>query len=159
AAAFAKVRRDIEDLEPIFDARGIRRRAPVPAEPADVSAFEEITGRLNALYRELRLVRAFLSAFTSTDARNDAAQSRASDLRASHAPLAQPETRCTAWLGSLAADTVIAASPVAREHEFVIRRSAVLARHQMSEGEEALAAALLPAGLSGWARLHRDLTA
>src|SRR5437667_412560 len=48
---------------------------------------------------------------------------------------------------------------LARAHEYFVRRAAVLARHQLSEAEEQLAAALLPSGLSGWARLQRDMGA
>jgi pepF/M3 family oligoendopeptidase len=214
AAALGDARRRIQELVPLFDARGIRRlnrgthqrleehrlhtqgsapslSQPSPAarpaagtapcstagegpgvrtdsEPntaADTSsdpaaaAYDEITRALNALHEELRLVRAYLSAFTSTDARNDTAQALSSDLRASQVTLDQLETRYVAWVGSLDVEALLAASDIAREHEYVVRRAAILARHQMAEGEEELAAALLPAGLSGWARLHRDLTA
>src|SRR5205823_11809232 len=84
AAAFAKVRQDVQDLVPIFDSRGIRRREPGPLRPADSAAYDEITHALNRLYADLRLVRAYLSAFTSTDARNDTAQALSSDLRTTH---------------------------------------------------------------------------
>src|SRR5205085_289154 len=89
AAAFEKARRDVQDLVPIFDARGIRRREPGAPTLEEVAAYEEVTGALNRLYADLRLVRAYLSAFTSTDARNETAQSLSSELRTSQVTLGQ----------------------------------------------------------------------
>src|SRR5207249_10346637 len=95
----------------------------------------------------------------STDASHSAAQALASELRTLQVTLDPLETRFTAWVGSLDSDALLQRSSVARAHEYRVRRAALLARYQLSETEEQLAAALLPSGLSGWARLHRDLGA
>src|SRR5436853_442600 len=73
--------------------------------------------------------------------------------------LSQLETRYVAWVGSLEVPALLRDSEVARDHEYVLRKAQVLARHQMMEGEEDLAADLLPCGLSGWARLHHNISA
>jgi oligoendopeptidase F len=158
-AAFEQATREVQDLVPLFDAHGVRRRAEAAVAPEDVRAFEEVTNRLNALLWNLHTLRAFISSFVSTDAANDPAQARLSELQTAQVTLDQLRSRYTAWVGTLDAEGLLAASVVAREHEFLLRKSQVLARHQMPEGEESLAADLQPGGLAGWARLHGDMTA
>jgi pepF/M3 family oligoendopeptidase len=74
-------------------------------------------------------------------------------------PLAQLAARLTAWLGGLDVDAAVAASATARAHEYMLRKAAIEAQHQMSEAEEDLAAALNPAGSAAWSRLHGDVSA
>jgi oligoendopeptidase F len=157
-AAFDAAKRKVADLVPLFDGHSVRRREEGPVGPAEVQAFEEVTNRLSALYEELRTLRAFINSFVTTDAANDTAQMRLSELQTAMVTLEQLRARYTAWVGTLDAEALLAASAVAREHAFMIRKSHVLARHQMPEGEENLAADLQPASLAGWARLHGDAT-
>ena len=158
-AALESARTGIGDLGRLFDEHGIRRRDDAPVNDSIVGAFQAVTDALNAIYEQTRVLGAYLDAFVATDAANDAAQSLLSELRTLQVPLHQLGTRFTAWIGSLDADALLAASPRARQYEFLIRKSQAQARHQMPEGEEALAAELSPAGLSGWVRLHSDVSA
>jgi pepF/M3 family oligoendopeptidase len=157
--AFEQAEREVQELVPLFERHRVRRRETGAVDAPLVQAFEEVTGRLNAIYRSLQTLRSYISAFVSTDAGNDLAQSRLSELQTAGVTLEQLRTRYTAWVGTTEIDALLAASAVAREHEFMLRKAQVQARRQMGEGEEDLAADLLPAGLRGWAKLHHNVSA
>jgi pepF/M3 family oligoendopeptidase len=157
-AAFEKARAEIGELGRLFDAHGIRRRAGSALTDADVAGFDEVTRRLNDLYELTGTLRSYIHAFVSTDAADDRAQSLLSELRVVRVPLVQLGTRYTAWVGSMDVEALLAASQVARDQEYVIRTAQIEAQHQMPEGEEDLAAEVQPVGLSGWARLHNDIS-
>ncbi|HEU4751746.1 MAG TPA: M3 family metallopeptidase, partial [Armatimonadota bacterium] len=128
-------------------------------DASTLRAYDEVTRRLNTLYRDSRVVGSYVNCFVTTDAGNDLAQALASELRIAGVGLTQLETRYIAWIGSLDVEALLRGSEVARKHEFFLRRARVLASHQMPEGEEALAAELTPMGLEGWSRLHGDVSA
>jgi oligoendopeptidase F len=157
--AFEGVKRDITRLAELCDARGVRALDGGGASADLAAAFEEVTNALNQLYTDLRKVGSYINAFVTTDAADDLAQSRMSELRIAQVTLDQLETRYTAWVGSMDVDALLKRSQVARDHEFTVRKAAVLAAHQMEEALESLASELRPVGLSGWARLHGDMTA
>jgi oligoendopeptidase F len=157
-AAYARVLQEIGDLGALCDRLDVRRREPVAVDAATVAAFEEVTGRLNALDDALREVGAYLHAFVSTDSRDDAAQARTSELETETLPLQQLETRYTAWIGSLDVEALISSSALAREHAFALRKAAEAARHQMSEAEEGLAAGLSLSGSTAWSKLHGNVS-
>lgn len=158
-AAFDAVLAGIEALTALYDRHGVRRVGPLSSGAATIAALDEVIERTNALYDRLETVEAFIYAFVSTDARNEVAQARASELRTRTVALTQLEARLTAWLGGLDVDAVVAASETARAHAYALRKAAVAAAHQMSEAEEDLAAALDPSSSAAWARLHGDMTA
>lgn len=155
-AAFEAVREEIQALAVLYDELGIREMESQPAGAA--GTLETVIGRLNALYDRYITVRSYLNCQVSSDAANDAAQSRMSELRMATVTLSQLESRFTAWIGSLDLEAVLAESAFARDYAFLLRKSHHLARHQMAEGEENLYADLQPAGLRAWARLHSDVT-
>jgi oligoendopeptidase F len=158
-AAFEQVKRKLGDLVPLFDRHGLRRRESAAVGAAEVEAFETVTGQFNALFRELRMVYAYIGCFVATDAADDTAQSLLSELQMARVTLDQVRARYIAWIGSLDIDALLAASAVAREHEFMLRKAQARSRHQMGEEQEELAADLQPAGLSGWSKLHHNVTA
>ena len=157
--AYRGVIQNIHDLQALYDVHDVRRRASPAVDDATIAAVEEIIERTNALYERYETVEAYIHAFISTDASNDLAQQRESELRTQVVTLAQLGARLTAWVGSLDVDAVLARSEVARAHEFMLRQAAIEAEHQMSEAEEALAAALNASGGSAWAKLHGNITA
>ncbi|HTE17508.1 MAG TPA: M3 family metallopeptidase, partial [Armatimonadota bacterium] len=157
-SAFEWAKGEIGSLQELFDQRGVRRAEGAPASGI-APVFDEITGRLNALYRETRTLGSYVGCFVAADATDDVAQSLQSELRMARVTLDQLWSRYTAWLGTADVDALLQASAMAREHEFLVRKAQVLARHQMADEQEHLAAELLPTGLSGWARLHSDITA
>jgi pepF/M3 family oligoendopeptidase len=158
-AAFAALREQVQALGCLFDELEVRRR-PEPAVDAETAArFHRITGQLNDLYQSVRVVGTYISCFVTTDARDDLAQSLQSELRVLGVTLDKLGTRYTAWCGTMDLDELLAASETAREHEWMLRQASVYARHQMSEAEEALASDLQPVALSGWVRMHGDISA
>lgn len=140
------------------DALDIRRHDAVPVTPASVAAYDEVTGELNGIGDDTRLLGSYLHAFISTDARDTAAPAAYSELEAILVDLATVRTRHTAWVGSFDAEALIGASAVARDHDFAVRKAQVAARHQMAEGEEDLAARLSLPGSSAWGKLHGNVT-
>jgi pepF/M3 family oligoendopeptidase len=157
-SAFAEAKKAVESLETLCDSFQVRRadRDGVTAEW--VSAFETVTDRLNEVLQKVHTLRSYIGSFVSTDAGNDRAQALLSELRAAGVTLRQIETRFTAWVGSVDLAALLAASAVARAHEYMLLKAQVQARHQMPEGEEDLAAELHPSGLQGWVKLHHDLS-
>jgi len=156
---FAGLKAEIPTLAALADEYGIRKPASPAVDATVVARFEEATRRLNSFYERYRIVGVFLHGFISTDATNEQAQGLQSELRTAAVTLDQLWTRYVAWVGGLDVEALLAASATAREHELLLRKAAVQARHQMSEAEENLGSELAPASVSGWARLHSDMTA
>lgn len=159
AAAFDGMVAGIGELEALFQRHGVRRRAAPDVDAALVAAFEEVTGKVNALLETLGTLWSYVVCHTSTDANDEAAQARESLLHSHYVRVEQLLTRYTAWVGSSDAEALIAASPVAAAHAYAVRRARVEFEHQMSEPEEELAASLAPCSISAWARLHSNATA
>jgi len=157
--AFETLGQDIQALVPLFDELEVRRVESLALTPALVERFERLTTRLNQLYLDLRKVRSYLGCFVTTDATDELAQSRQSELRIAFVTLDKLWTRYTAWVGSMDLSALLAGSDLARSHEWMLRQSQETARHQMPEPVEALASDLSPVGLSGWVRLHGDISA
>lgn len=159
-AAFSGLKDAIGELAELFEERGVRRRTDLAVDAAAAARdFDEVTGRLNRVLEDLQVVRSYISAFVTTNASDDLAQSLSSELRVARARLNQLLTRYVAWAGTADVEALLAMSEAARDHEFLVRQATVRARHQMSEAEEEVAAELAPPGVSAWARLHSDVTA
>lgn len=122
------------------------------------ATLEDALQRLNDVETRFQVVNAFLYGLIATNSRDDAAQARASELRAGEASLDKALTRFGAWVAQQDVETLIRVSPVARQHAYRLRRAAARASCQMSAAEEALAADLGPAAGSAWGRLHGNLT-
>ncbi len=159
AAAHESFGAGVQRLQALYDRHGVRADATAPADAATVAAFEEVVDATNALLDELRLVNAYVHGFVTTDARDDRALGLASRLRADAAPLAPLTGRFDAWVASIGADALMAASPLAVGHAHRLHKAERSARHQMSESEEALAAELNLTGASAWYQLWGEVTA
>ncbi len=158
-AEFASALSQIELIGARFDTVNVRRRENHSVNAAFVSHIEEALNSWNALNARLDVLFSFLHCLVSTDAKNEAAQARLSELESRTVALDSLDTRLVAYVGTSDIEALLGESGVAREHEFWIRRAQVLATHQMSEEEEHLAAALRPMGYGAWAKLHGQMTA
>lgn len=158
SAAFESVLAGLGALRDLCDTHGVRRRDPAPLDDATVASFEAVTERLNALSEELRTVYAYITAFVTTNARDDQAQARLSELQGHLVELRKLGTRYDAWIGSLDVEALVERSSLARSHGFALRKAAVSAQHQMSEPEEDLAATLNLSGGTAWAKLHGNVS-
>jgi pepF/M3 family oligoendopeptidase len=152
-AAHERLGAGIDRLAALYEERGVRA-----TDEPDVVAVDEVLDATNALYDDLRLVNAYVHAFVTTDARDDAAQALASELRSMTAPLGPLGTRLNAWLASFDLDTLLASSTAAADHRHAVTRAAIAAQHQLSEPEEELAAELNLSGGSAWNQLHGDVS-
>ncbi|WP_309709564.1 M3 family oligoendopeptidase [Armatimonas sp.] len=157
-AAFADVLTQTKTLETLFNEKNIIARPSGPLTDEDIAAYEAITKAFNALYSDLRRVRAYLSLRIATDSRDAAAQAKLSELRGALIPLSSLGTRFTAFMGSLDSEALIAKSEVAAAHAYGVREAKVYAEHQLPLEQEELVAHLSLSGSSAWARLHSDLT-
>jgi oligoendopeptidase F len=146
-------------LVSLFDQHQVRRRDVCHIDAAFVQAYEEVTAQLSALQERMRVLGSYLGCFTATDARNDLARSRQSELGTQSVKLSKLFTRYAAWVGTTDAEALLAASDVAKQNAYDVQRAGHQAKHQMSEVEEGLNAELGPAGIGGWAKLHGNLTA
>jgi oligoendopeptidase F len=152
---------DLARLTALYDRHDVRARdggADRPADAGEVAAFEEVVAATNDLLERVRLVGAYLHAFTTTDATDDEAAGLQVQLQTELTDLVRLTKRFDAWVASLGPDELVARSAVAAEHRFPLERSTRAAAHQMSEVEESLAADLRLSGSLAWSRLHRDIT-
>ena len=156
---FDAVVKEIAELGALFDRVNVRRRPDSGIDQDFVRDYEDVTNRVNTLRDRLRTVDSYIGCFVTTDARDETAKARESQLDSRSVLLDQLMTRYVAWVGSSDIEALLGASNVARDHEFQVRRAATLEKHQMSEAEENLAAALRPMGLASWARLHGNISA
>jgi pepF/M3 family oligoendopeptidase len=154
AAAHEGLGAAIDRLGTLYDEHDVRA-----TEHPDLAAVDEVLEATNDLLDQVRLVSAYVHGFVSTDARDDRAQSIASELRSLTAPLSPLRTRLDAWLASFDTDALLAGSTAAGDHAHVVQRAAIAAAHQLSEAEEVLAAELNLSGGSAWNRLHGDVAA
>ncbi len=155
---FRDVTTHIDELAARFDREAIAKREPAALDAATVGAFERVIAQLNAVLDEFRTLSAYISAFVSTDSRDNLAQAKFSELQQHAVRLSLLGTRFTAWIGSLDIEALIEASPVARDHAFALRQARTAASHLMSPAEETLAAELNVTGGSAWGKLHANVT-
>ena len=157
AEALDLARREVGDLEQLFDRTDIRQGG----SEVTVESLAHALEAFNSVLERLGQLRAYVYAFTTTDSRNATAQQRQGELTTLTLPLSPLRSRLTAWLGPLEEGDLqglLGTSELARDHEHFLRRSVKYARHQMSPGEEDLAARLRPSGAGGWAKLHGNFT-
>ena len=152
---FDEVIRSITALKELFDKHDVRGAEDLET---DEKAFEAVLSAYNDLRTKMQKVSSYISAFTSTDSRNEVAQSRSSELTTQSVELSRLSLRLQAWVGSMDLEKLLARSEMARDHEFPLRKFQQAAEHQMSEVEEDLAASLSPTGSSAWSRLYRNVT-
>ena len=156
---FNSALQSIVSLGQTFDRHNVRRRTSPGVDADWTRGWEEVIGELNELRARLRTLGSYIHCFSSTDANDQTAKARQSQLETQSVLLGQLETRLVAWIGSSDVESLLRLSALAREHEHFLRRAQQLEQRQMSEAEEELAGALRPMGIGGWARLHGNLSA
>lgn len=154
-ADFDQVGSSITALQSLFDRHGVR--GSVSSTPSE-DEFEEVLSAYNELRAKLERISPYISAFTSTDSRNQLAQSKSSEMTGHSVELSRFSLRLEAWVGTLDLEKLLERSEMARDHEFPLRKFQNAASHQMSEAEEEVAARLAPTGSGAWSRLYGNLT-
>lgn len=157
-AAFAELVVRIGDVVKLADERDVRTTDGVAVDDDTVALFEDVLTRLNDVGERAREVTAYLHSFITTEATNDLAQARYSEMQMQLVPLAKVATRFVAWLGTMDVEQLIERSQSARDHAFFVRQAKRDAERLMSEAEEDLASSLAPASRAAWAKLHGNVT-
>src|SRR5437660_7617208 len=148
----------ITDLVQLFDTKHIRVREASDLSAATVQTFEEVTARYNDVLEEATTVGTYLNCFVTTNTRDTLAQTRMSSFQQQAVRLSLLGTHYTAWIGSLDVQGLLARSPLASDHAYLLHKASEQARHLMSPVEEDLAAALELSSGVGWEKLHSDIT-
>jgi pepF/M3 family oligoendopeptidase len=156
--AVEALERELGELVALVDDRSIRKTSDPSITDEVVTVFDDAMTRFNDIGDRVREVQAYVQSFVTTEAHNDAAQARMSELQMMLVGMSKISTRFTAWTGSLDVETLIERSQVAKDHAFALRRSVSDARLQMSEIEEDLASSLAPSSRGAWGRLHGNVT-
>ncbi len=158
ATAYDELISRLDELVALVDAKGVRKAGSSEVTDDTAVTFEDVLGRLNDIGDRSREVTSYLHSFITTQAQNDAAQAKSSELQMMLVSLAKISTRFVAWVGSLDVDALIERSQVAADHEFAVRKAKRDAETQMSEIEEDLASSLSPSARGAWGRLHGNIT-
>jgi pepF/M3 family oligoendopeptidase len=148
----------VQNLVDLYNRLGIQDGPAPTVDDATVARFTEALTALSELQETGLTLRAYITSFVTTDSRNTLAQAKASELSQRSVVLSQMITRLTAWIGSLDVEELIARSPLANEHAFMLGNAKIEATHLMSPAEEELAAELEPSSGTAWGRLHGNLT-
>ncbi len=167
AAAHEGLKADLRRLTEAYDGLGVRgplqagqpHRPHAPPTASDIAAFDEVVTVTNTVLDQVRPLSAYLTAFLSTEAGNEQAATRYSQLQVELAGLQKLTTRFDAWVARLGPSALIRGSRIAADHAHALRQAAASAQHQMPETEEGLYADLRLTGSSAWNKLHGDLTA
>jgi len=157
-AGFQASLKAIEQLGALFDEHAILLHdIPLAINTNTIKACEIALEKLNTTGTQIHTLHAYISSFITTNSRNTTAQTRLSQLQQHLVRLSQLQTRFTAWIGSLEdIEALIAASPIAQQHAFALRKASTEAHHLMSPAEETLASELRLTGGSAWAKLYNN---
>jgi len=147
----------IDDLEATYDEYGVGADGDSAGEPA-VAAFEEIIDGTNRLLERFETLASYLFGLIATDAADDAAQAKWSELQQSQLKLELLRQRLAAWIGGLDVDRLVEVSSMAADHAYFLARAAEEAQHLMAPELEELAASLRLTGSEAWGKLHQDVT-
>ena len=153
-AAFEAMKQTLHGLEADFDAADVHG-GKTSAQAQIV--LEKLLPAWNQMESDARTVRGYIYQFVSTDAKNELAQAKLSEMEPMFSQAAKLKHRLIAWVGAQD-EAALLISPVGKEHAFFIKRCQTLAKHQMSPAEEALTADLTRTGSTAFSRLHGDVT-
>ena len=123
-----------------------------------IGSFEGLLHDLNVAIERVVFLRSYVSAFTTTDSRNELAMARSSELDKLTSALNKLLKRFNAWAGTSDVEELIHQSSDAAAHELFLRKAKVLAEHLMSLELEALVSDLETTGSSAWRNLYKSLT-
>ncbi|GCF06854.1 M3 family oligoendopeptidase [Dictyobacter arantiisoli] len=155
---FADVVHSIQMLGQLFDTHHIEKQDAQHVEEALQQTFETVIAQYNSVLEDVQTLSVYINCFVTTNSRDALAQARASELQKYLVQLSLLSTRFTAWLGSLGVERLIAVSPVAAEHAYILRQAKIEVAHMMSPAEERLAAELNSSSGRAWSKLHGNIT-
>ena len=121
---------------------------------------DHLVSEINELYTLFGTLRAYISAFVSTDSYNADAKRAMSVFQQSGVRLQQANTRIDGWIGSLGEllNEAIELGDLAKAHAFALREIAQQSKYMMDQAEEELAAELSLSGANAWSKLQGTIT-
>ncbi len=152
-SAFGDVERGIKALEEYFHKHSIEKGSHSGSE-----VFDELVPAYNSVLEQLRVINAYIHAFTSTDSRDELAAAKESEIDQLHVSVRKLSKRFAAWIGGLDLEALLASSEVAKAHEYMLIKAKISSQHLMRPGEEMLASELEVTGMSAWSKLHGNVT-
>jgi pepF/M3 family oligoendopeptidase len=141
----------IDSLKAVFDREDINKGS-VEADPTE--KFERALAGMNGLMEKSRTLNAYISAFVTTDSRNETAQAAESSMDMRLAKMRKLQKRLTAWVGSQDVSLLLGRSDLARQHEYWIRKAAIGATKMLPAAEEDLVSDLELTGKAAWSKLQ-----
>lgn len=152
--AFTAVEEHLTELDQFLQEHGIDSEHPGPAASSSISGLIE---RFNETLLQLSDLHAYLITLVTTDAFNEQAQARLSELQALVTRLTLIDNRATAWLGTVSLADLTAGSEVAAAHSYRLERKQQLAARLLPAAAEQVVAQLEPSAATAWAQLHGAL--
>jgi len=147
----------IDDLAATYDEKGVGAEGGAADQPA-VAVFEDIIDGTNRLLERFETLASYVYGLIATNASDDAAQAKWSELQQPQLKLELLSQKLAAWIGLLDIDRLVEASSTAADHAYFLARAAEQAEHLMAPELEALAASLRLTGSEAWGKLHQDVT-
>src|SRR5688572_6819351 len=98
--AYDALLKAVAELAAGGDAKDGRKADGLAVDDATIASFEDVLTRLNDIGERSREITSYLYSFIATEAQNDAAQARNSELQMNMIPMSKVGTRFIAWIGS-----------------------------------------------------------
>jgi oligoendopeptidase F len=154
---FAAVGEAIAEMEALYDQHAVGGDGEAGTTP-DAEVFDAVLGGTNRLLERFETLQTYVYGLIATDAADDAAHARWSELQQPQLKLELLSRRLAAWIGTLDVARLLETSKVAADHAYFLSRAAEEAQHLMPPDLEALAASLRLTGSEAWSKLHQDVT-
>ena len=158
-AAVASYKKQVAGLEKFFD-RQLDALGPKSAAKTLAPVVADAINRINRILKLSGTIGPYISAFVTTDSRNQAAMRALSEFEQASLPMEKLIVRIRSWLGRIEPrlEQVIAKDGVAAAHAFMLREAVEQSRYQMSDEQEALAAELSLSGGNAFEKLQGTVT-
>ncbi len=162
-ADFELLDRSLDELNRYLDENHIQKgengqETRTPRELGQL--LDHLIQEVNHLMELTWTIRAYISAFVSTDSYDTGARKALSLWEQRYVRFQQAFTRIQGWVGAIG-DQLPAASSFSREaqrHAFALREIVKQSQYMMSQAEEELAAELGLSGAGAWAKLQGTIT-
>lgn len=161
-SACERLSQGLDEIEQLFDRRGVRRLAQPPAEAnADLAkTLADILDRMNDLARLYETLESFVYAFVSTNSYDTVAQHEMSRLEILDVRRRKIYVRLQGWIGSLAhlLSQLIERNECLERHRFFLLDTARQSQYLMTEDLEGLAAELCVDAGAAFGKLQGNVT-
>ncbi len=158
-AAVTDYKKQVASLERFFD-RQLDALGPKSSSKDLAPVVATAINRINRILTLSSTIGPYISAFVTTDSRNQAAMRALSEFEQASLPMDKLMVRFRGWLGRVGPklDAVIDRNKVAGAHAFFLHESVEQSRYQMSDEQEALAAELSLSGGNAFEKLQGTVT-